>query len=277
MIVRVTPTMGTVASFHVFAGEQPEQHVTAAVEAACSRLEELENIFSTWKHDSPMNQLRAGRLDLEETFPEIHAVLELCGRAKEMSKGWFDPWAMPGGVDPTGLVKGWAVEQALSLLRDAEVAAAMVNAGGDIATLGLPPGELAWRIGIRHPWKTESLACVLLVESAVATSGCYERGAHLIDPRDMSSTSRAASATVTGGCLAIADALATALAVAGDEGLEIIRSIDGYEAYLIRPDGTEEATDGIFFAGDATAEMAPSPHHEGPLGRIEAGRLNEAS
>jgi thiamine biosynthesis lipoprotein len=175
-------------------------------------------------------------------------VLELCEQARVLSQGWFDPWAMPGGFDPTGLVKGWAVEQALAILRLAGVDAAIVNGGGDIAVLGLPKDAHAWRIGVRHPWRPEALACVLETDRAVATSGCYERGPHLIHPRDGRMLFRTASATVVGSSLPLCDAMATALVVADDDGPEIARSLEGYEAYMIGVDGKENATEGIVFA-----------------------------
>ena len=83
--------------------------------------------------------------------------------------------------------------------------------------------------------------------AAVATSGPYERGAHLIDPATGRPASRAASATVTGPSLALADALATGLAVGGDEALAVLAGVPGYAGYLIRPDGTETDTGGIAF------------------------------
>lgn len=177
MIVHVEQVMGTVFSFHVESGDCRPEDARAAVDSACTRLHDLDEIFSTWKPLSPMSLLRVGRLALGETPPEMSEVLDLCREAKELSQGWFDPWAMPGGLDPTGLVKGWAAEQALAVLERAGVAAAMVNGGGDIALLGLPGEAPTWRIGVRHPWRAEALACVLETDRAVATSGCYERAA----------------------------------------------------------------------------------------------------
>ena len=85
------------------------------------------------------------------------------------------------------------------------------------------------------------------VHGAVATSASYERGAHLMDPRTGQPGGQAASATVTGPSLAQADALATGLAVGGDAALEVISGLAGYQAYLIRPDGSESWTprDGV--------------------------------
>lgn len=81
----------------------------------------------------------------------------------------------------------------------------------------------------------------------MATSGTYERGPHLFDPATGRPGNRAVSATVTGPSLALADALATAVAVGGDGALAAVAALDGYAAYLIRPDGTEADTGGIDF------------------------------
>lgn len=251
-LVHVEEVMGTVVSFrvHLRSGDGcPDlTGARALLEEACTSLHCADDVFSTWNPDSPMSRLRAGSLSLADAPPEMEEVLTLCRHAREMSRGWFDPWAMPGGVDPTGLVKGWAAARALDLLRVDPVDAAIVNAGGDIVAFGLPSATSPWRIGIRHPWKPSGLACVVYVEAAIATSATYERWDHLIDPSTGGPAARAASATVAGPDLAIADALATALAVGGDEVLSAIEHLDGYEGYLIRRDGSERSTAGIAFA-----------------------------
>lgn len=247
-VVHAEPVMGTVVSFYVAPGELGPSQARAIVETACTRLHQLDATFSTWVPDSPMSLVRAGCIDLESAPSEIALVLELCRQARELSKGWFDPWAMPGGVDPTGLVKGWAVEQAANLLTSGGVEVAVVNGGGDIALLGQPPEGDAWHIAIRHPFRGDAYACVLEVEGAVATSGSYERGWHLVNPRDGRRANCTASATVTGPSLAIADALATALAAGGEQAFELFESLESYEAYWIGVNGFENATDGLRFA-----------------------------
>jgi len=239
--------MGTVFSFHIDAGDCTSGRARDAIASACAQLHQMDDIFSTWKPESPISRLRSGRC-LEDPPPEMVIVLELCEQGRALSQGWFDPWAMPGGFDPTGLVKGWATEQALEVVRTADVKAAMVNGGGDIGVFGRPGDTCGWRIGIRHPWRPEALACVLEVDSAIATSGCYERGPHLVNPKDGKMLSRTASASVVGPSLALCDALATALVVAGEDGPELARSLSGYESYIIAVDGKEYATEGIVFA-----------------------------
>ena len=278
------PVMGTVFSFTAVRGELSPAAVRAALAAACRVLHRCDAVFSTWDAASPVSRFRRGEAALAQMPPEFGEVLRECHTARAASGGWFDPWAMPGGFDPTGLVKGWAVERALGELRAAGLPGALVNGGGDMAAFGSPADGPRWRAGIRHPWRAGALACVIEIGqgpvteerglepaggsgpwgpgarprgkgvppragiAAVATSGPYERGAHLIDPATGRPASRAASATVTGPSLALADALATGVAVGGDEALEVVAGLDGYAGYLIRPDGSETDTGGIAFA-----------------------------
>jgi FAD:protein FMN transferase len=278
------PAMGTVFSLTAVHGDLPPDAVRAALAAACRVLHHCDAVFSTWNPDSPASRFRRGEAALGQMPPEFTEVLRECRAAKEASGGWFDPWAMPGGFDPTGLVKGWATERALAELRGAGLPGALINGGGDVAVFGSPADGQRWRVGIRHPWRADALACVIEVGqgpvteergvepsggsgpwgpgacpraagvppragiAAVATSGPYERGAHLIDPATGQPVSRAASATVTGPSLALADALATGVAVGGDEALAVVAGLDGYAGYLIRPDGSEADTGGITFA-----------------------------
>lgn len=241
------PVMGTVFSFTAVHGGLPVAAVRAALAAACQILHRCDAVFSTWDTGSPVSRFRRGEAALGLMPPEFAEVLAACHTAKEASGGWFDPWAMPGGFDPTGLVKGWAAEQALAELRGAGLSGALVNAGGDVAAFGTPADGHRWRVGIRHPWRPDALACVIELDAAAATSGPYERGAHLIDPATRRPASRAASATVTGPSLTLADALATGVAVGGDEALAAVAALDGYAGYLIRPDGSETDTGGIAF------------------------------
>jgi thiamine biosynthesis lipoprotein len=248
-VARFAMVMGTVVSVHVLPGDLRQDEVEDAITAAFCSLEDADETFSLWKPDSPMSLVRGGRLSLEAAPPEVAEVIDLCRTAKAISEGWFDPWAIPGGLDPTGLVKGWAAERAAQILAASGVAASLVNAGGDVACKGRSPSGAPWAIGIRHPWRPDALACIVEVDESVATSGCYERGRHLVRPGG-GATPPLASATVTGPSLAMADALATGLAVGAGEVLDIISRLDGYEAYLIWDNGSEEATAGMRFVPD---------------------------
>jgi thiamine biosynthesis lipoprotein len=230
--------MGTIVSIDVYAyTDVVGPDLASPLARACRLLHDADEVFSTWKPQSPMSRLRRGEIGVGEVTPQIDEVLELCAIARGITRGWFDPWAMPGGVDPTGYVKGWAAERALAELTGEGICGAMVNAAGDIACSGGPEPAQPWRIGIVDPHSTDRLACVVEVVGAIATSGIYERGMHLIDPRTRLPAAQVVSASVTGPDLGLADALATALMVAGEGGLELVENLEGYEGMTIGFDG----------------------------------------
>jgi FAD:protein FMN transferase len=237
--------MGTVVTIDVYplAG-------TGALDFAAARtvLQRADEVFSIWRRDSPVSRLRRGEITAADAPPEVSAVLTACATARELSGGWFDPWAMPGGFDPTGYVKGWAAQHALEELAGLPVSGALVNAAGDIAGRGNQPSGAPFRIGIADPDDPRRLAGIVELTTCIATSGTYERGSHLIDPRSGERAARVASASVTGPDLGLADALATAVAVAGPAGLELIEPLAGYEALVIGYDGRKQWTSNFPFA-----------------------------
>ena len=241
--------MGTVITIDVYTADGaagPE--VTRALANARHILRRADAVFSTWDPASPVSRLRRGEITSAQAPAEVAEVLELCAAARDASGGWFDPWAMPGGVDPSGYVKGWAAQRALGALRLDGIAGAIVNAAGDIASFGaLAPGT-PFRIGIADPLAPGRLAAIVSLTGSIATSGTYERGEHLIDPHSGTPVARAASASVTGPDLGFADALATAIAVAGEQGLAFVGPLDGYQALVIGHDGSRRWTEDFPFA-----------------------------
>jgi FAD:protein FMN transferase len=237
--------MGTVVSIHLCPGDLDERAARAALRASCVTLHEADEQLSTWKPESALSRLRRGELELAEAPPCVAEVLRRSALAREVSGGWFDPWSMPGGVDPTGLAKGWIAEQALEQLKLAGIPGAMVNAGGDVVAFGEPEPGRRWRIGIRDPRTPDLLIGVLDLDGAIATSGAYERGHHVLDPHSGLPARGLLSATVTGPELGLADALATALFAAGEGGLGSIGSIPSHQALVVRDDGSLLATRGF--------------------------------
>jgi thiamine biosynthesis lipoprotein len=256
--------MGTVVSFVVAPGALGPAPLAAALHEACAELHRIDAVFSTWKPESPISRLRRGEvtlggLALEGLGDEVAAVLAACEGARAVSGGCFDPWALPGGIDPSGYVKGWAAGRARDRLVDAGVDGVLVNAGGDIATAGGPAPGAHWRVGVRHPWRADALACVVEADGAVATSGSYERGAHLFDPRAGRPSLALASATVVGPDPGLADAYATALAVGGLERTDWLPTTAGYGAYLIGNDGSEVVLGEVAIVDPAATDAGAAP------------------
>jgi thiamine biosynthesis lipoprotein len=240
--------MGTVVTIDVFSDGQLEiPRLASHIGRACRILQSADEVFSTWKSDSPMSKLRRAELRIDQVPHQIAEVLDLCRAARLLTDGWFDPWALPGGIDPTGYVKGWAAQRALGALAVPGVQAAIVNAAGDIASFITTPQVYTtpFRFGIVDPFDRSNLACIVEHTGAVATSGTYERGNHLINPVNRRPTTQVASATVTGVDLGLADALATALAVGGNEVLALIAALDDYEAMTISHEGDLNKTAGF--------------------------------
>ena len=113
--------MGTVVTIDVYTKDGTiASGVSLGLARARAVLHRADAVFSTWKPHSPMSRLRRGEITCGEAPSEVTEVLERCAVAREVSGGWFDPWAMPGGVDPTGYVKGWAAQCALAELASSE-------------------------------------------------------------------------------------------------------------------------------------------------------------
>jgi FAD:protein FMN transferase len=248
MIQHIERVMGTVVSFSVEPGES-EHEARRAIRRACRVLHDADEIFSTFRPQSWLSRLRRGEVSAADSPSELLEVLELSARAVRLTGGAFDPWSMRGGVDPTGIVKGWAAQRAVAELRRSGVAAAMLNAGGDIACFGPAP----WRIGVRDPASDERLVCVAEVGSAIATSGGYERPGEIIDPRTGGTGEALAQATVVGDDLALADAFATALVVVGEAGLSMLQAAPGYSAVVVTGDRRMLATAGFPIASPVAA------------------------
>jgi thiamine biosynthesis lipoprotein len=261
VIHEIQYVMGTVITFDVYvASGASGSDVSARLARARAAMRSADALFSIWRPDSPINRLRRGEITSDQAPPELTQLLERCAWAKELSGGWFDPWAMPGGVDPTGYVKGWAAQRALGMLVSSDICGAIVNAAGDIATFGGPAPGQPFRVGIADPFSPRHLAHIVELGGSIATSGTYERGQHLIDPHSGEPMALVASASVCGPDLGLADALATAIAVAGERALSLVETIDGYEALTIALDGTARWTPNFPFAPTrAVSAVGPAP------------------
>jgi FAD:protein FMN transferase len=206
------------------------------LEVAFAWLREVDATFSTYRADSEISRLDRGELTLADCRPEVDEVLTRCLALERETGGFFS--ARPAGrLDPSGLVKGWAVARAADRLDAAGARDFCINAGGDVVARGRPQPDRRWRVGIRHPEDLEQLAAVLEVEDlAVATSGTYERGAHIVDPHTGLPPSGLLSVTVVGPDLGTADAYATAAFAMGADGPAWTATLAGYDALCITAD-----------------------------------------
>ena len=209
---------------------------------------EVDTRFSLYQPHSEMSRLARGEVRISDVHPDICTVLELCEDVRVSSGGVFDVKRhRPDGLlDPTGLVKGWSVDRAGMMLLAAGTDDWSINAGGDILTHGHPGPGREWRIGIQHPRRRDAIAFVIGgADLAVATSGTYERGEHIIDPRGPAVPHPILSVTVVGPDLALADAYATAAFLMGDQAARWLASLPGYEGCVITADDRVISTPGM--------------------------------
>jgi thiamine biosynthesis lipoprotein len=204
--------------------------------------------FSTYKDDSEISRLNRGELALEDAHHVVREVLERCEELREETNGYFDVRAASGdGIDPSGLVKGWSVDRAAELLDEAGLRNYAVNAAGDMRLRGRAVPELYWRVGIQHPIQRQLVAAVVEAgDLAIATSGAYARGDHVLDPHTGEPPTGVLSVTVVGPDLGTADAYATAAFAMGTRGPHwTARLPGGYDAMTILADETVLSTAGF--------------------------------
>ncbi|MEU9869605.1 FAD:protein FMN transferase [Actinomadura sp. NPDC048021] len=234
-IRHVEHAMGTVFSFDVRTPRSPA--IAAALAQAVAWLHHVDRVFSPYRPDSQVTRLADGRAELGECDPEVAEVLRLGAEFERATGGAFT--CEPGGrLDPSGVVKGWAIERASTILHDAGAHDHCVNGGGDVQARGeAGPGE-PWRIGIADPGDRGSLiAAVSGSDIAVATSGTAERGRHILDPRTGLPAAGLVSVTLVGRHLTDVDALATAAFAMGDAARAWLEARPGIEALGVTSEG----------------------------------------
>jgi thiamine biosynthesis lipoprotein len=235
----------------------------SALDRAFDWLRRIDAMFSTYRPDSEISRLNTGELTLDGCSPLVRRTLDRCHALREVTAGYFDHeaaarWdpriagagpAGPPPVDPSGLVKGWAVDGVAEILEQAGARNYCAEAAGDMRLAGHPHGDTHWRIGIQHPMVGDAVAAVLRPEgrAAIATSATYARGDHIVDPHTGTAARDLASVTIVGpGDLATADVYATAVFAMGRAGAGwAARTIDPYDALVIGTDGIVLATAGL--------------------------------
>ncbi|WP_062377190.1 FAD:protein FMN transferase [Demequina pelophila] len=206
-----------------------------------------DDVFSLWKDDSSLSRHLAGELALEECPPELREVLEACEWFREATDGGFDARRRDGVIDPTGLVKGWAVARAARALDRAGASGWMVGASGDILC---SPGTTR-RIGIADPHVKGDPAGTPVLDvvelggafTALATSGGAQVVDHIWDPETGEVARHYPQVSVAGTDLTVCDAWATAIAGGGPRIVPRALAA-GLEVLLVtglRHDGTYDA------------------------------------
>jgi FAD:protein FMN transferase len=232
----------------------------------------IDEKFSTYKPDSEMMRINRGEIAERDWSDDMAIIFGLAEDTKQRTNGFFDirrpnPIAANGEqgttvmIDPSGIVKGWAIFQAAKLLESRGHKNFYIDAGGDIQTSGGNIGDSKnienkpWSIGIKNPLKKHEIVKTVYAarnDSAgniaglgVATSGTYIRGEHIYNPKNGSAVNEILSLTVIGPNIYEADRFATAAFAMGMPGIHFIEQTPGLEGYMIDKHGIATMTTGF--------------------------------
>lgn len=205
----------------------------------------VDETFSTFKETSEISRINRGELAAARASEAVQTILALSEQTKKETHGYFDI-ERDGLIDPSGIVKGWAIQNAAQILKERGFQHFYIDAGGDIQLAGSNQGKL-WRIGIRNPFnRQENVKVLALTERGIATSGTAIRGQHIYNPyqRDTPLLD-IVSLTVIGPTIYEADRFATAAFAMGREGIHFIERLDGFEGYMIDAQARATLTSGF--------------------------------
>ncbi len=201
--------------------------------------------FSTYKETSEICRINRGELLPAQYSADMQAILALCEQTRQETDGYFDI-QHDGMLDPSGIVKGWAIQQAADLLKERGFQNFSIDAGGDIQVAGMKDGH-SWRVGIRNPFqRAEHVKVLALTNEGVATSGTAIRGQHIYNPHQADiPILDVMSITVIGTNVVEADRFATAAFAMGTKGIQFIAKRAGLEGYLIDAQARATFTSGL--------------------------------
>lgn len=218
---------------------------SAIIDSIFDYFREIDARYSTYKSDSEISRLNAG-LPREKWSPEMEEIVRLCELTTSQTHGYFSITRPDGQLDPSGLVKGWAIRRASELLENKGIHDFSIDAGGDIQVNGNSPTGKEWRIGIRNPFeRTQIVKVVGIRNQGVATSGTSIRGQHMYDPHNPHKLATIVSLTVIGPDVYDADRFATAAFVMNEKGISFIEELRGFEGYMIDAQGIATMTSGF--------------------------------
>ena len=233
--------MGTVFSFDVRTPGLPDR----TLDDAAALLFSIDETFSTYRDDSEISRLGRGDLAIADASIDVQFVLDECERYRQNTSGYFSMRA-GGTLDPSGYVKGWAIERVSDLLLEAGSTSHCVNGGGDVQCMGDAGLGKPWRIGISDPRAPGKVATVVAGRDfAIATSGVEQRGAHVLDPHTARPPTGLLSLTIVGAHLTETDVYATTGFAMGRRAREWVESLTGYQAFAVTEEGETWSSRGI--------------------------------
>jgi thiamine biosynthesis lipoprotein len=207
----------------------------------------IDKKFSTYKPGSEISLINRGEIHEKDFSQDMKTVLALSQETKEQTDGYFDI-SHGGKLDPSGLVKGWAIYNAAEMLKKAGFINYFVEAGGDVQVGGKNQTGGPWQIGIRNPFNRQEIIKVVYLNNneGVATSGTYIRGQHIYNPKNPGSEIiDIVSLSVIGPNVYEADRFATTAFAMGKAGIHFLEKLPHLEGYVIDKKGIATMTSGF--------------------------------
>ncbi|UBU11827.1 FAD:protein FMN transferase [Nonomuraea gerenzanensis] len=231
----------------------PARELTPLLDDAFAWLRWVDDTFDPARPDSQIARLNRG--GTIEQIPELVEVLHRCAELSEATGGWFEP-RIGGVTDPSGYIRGWALERLSRALSNAGAGDHRITSGDDIRVRGSSAPGRPWRIGVRDPHSGTVRKVVFAHDLGIATSG----GSPVVDPHTGQVVDGLASVTVLGPDLGAADAYATAVHAMGPArgrrfAAELARA-RAYETMIVLKDGQEVVTPGFLDHSGAAARLA---------------------
>lgn len=205
----------------------------------------IDERFSPYKKDSEISKINRQEIKKKDYSPDMKTIFHLAEQTKKETQGYFDI-KQNGRIDPSGLVKGWAIYSASLILKNSGIKNFFIDAGGDVQVSGKNHEGKDWVIGIQNPFNLREIIKIIRLDNrGVATSGTYIRGNHIYNPHYKNALEEVISLTVIGPNVYEADRFATAAFAMGRIGIYFIEKLAGFEGYMIDKKGIATMTSGF--------------------------------
>jgi thiamine biosynthesis lipoprotein len=239
--------MGMPISVEVIGSEASEEQLTNVLQQVFDYFVAVDERFSTYKPHSEIMRINRGELNESEYSDDMKEILALAEKTKKDTNGYFSVIRPDGSLDPSGIVKGWAINKAATVVKRLGYKNYFLDIGGDIQSSGTDEQGKKWTIGIRNPFNQAEIVKVVCPQGqGVATSGTYIRGQHIYNPHQPSQAiNDIVSLTVVGPDVYEADRFATAAFAMGKEGVMFIEQLPNFEGYCIDAQGVATMTTGF--------------------------------
>lgn len=222
-----------------------DRNAGKGISAVFDYFQKIDEQFSPYKATSEVSQINRKEIQEKEYSQAMQEVLALSEQTKQQTKGYFAVFHN-NTFDPSGLVKGWAINNAAKLLKEMHYQNFSINAGGDVQVSGKDEKGKAWTVGIQHPFEQNKIVKRLVIDDkGIATSGTYFRGNHIYNPHTNKTKTDIVSLTVIGPNIYEADRFATAAFAMGKEGIKFIATQKDLEGYMIDTYGSATYTPGF--------------------------------